>query len=533
MATKKSNARKSSAKGGTQSVRAATKKTTTAAGAVATELSTDQLTPAISDVIEVEYLDQARKFVPQTKIHVRKEIPVPEEGAEVLDHNPTQPLALDMPQPLAMLMAAPGGGAPAILANTDSLSLVRNVQLGSVADNNTASNVGEPSVASNGEVVFYTGNWYAAVSFDGGQTFKFVDPASAFPNPPGMRFCCDQVVHYIRRIDTFVWLLQYTTNPASGENIQRLAFAKTADVRLGRWRTFDIVPQSLGLPGTFLDYPDLAVGTNMLYVTMNGFRNNQWNATILVRLPLSGIRTGNITAQRTVSTANFNFRVAQHCGTRAFWASHLNTSTLRVFSWDETAAQPSFRDVAVARWSLGPFTSLTPDNRNWLQRADPRLTGATKRGSELWFAWGSASGGANNRPNPFIQIARIRSADFSLIENVNIWDATSGTCYAALSTNSRNEVGVSYMIGGGGINGRFPTHVIGILTGMRRDVTTFAGTRGPADQKWGDYLTVRRNYPNTKLFAATGYTLQGGAGTTDATPHYTLFGRSGDITGNE
>jgi len=503
-------------------------KTSAAVTGTSTALSTDQLIPTISDVIQVKYLAKARKFVPQSTIHIRKEIPTPKQGAPVLDYNPTQPLALDMPIPMAMAMAAPGmGGAP--LASSDNVTLVRNVQLTSVATNNTASNVGEPSVASNGDVVFFTGNWYAAVSFNRGKTFKFVDPANSFPNPPGMRFCCDQVVQYIQSIDTFVWLLQYSTN-SSGENIQRLAFAKTADVRLGRWRTFDITPQSLGLPGTFLDYPDLAVGTNMLYVTMNGFRNNSWNATVLVRLPLAGINSGNITAQRTISTTNFNFRVAQHCGTRAFWASHQNTSTLRVYSWDETAPQPSFRDVPVARWASGPYSSMTPDNRNWLARADPRLTGATKRNNELWFTWASAAGGANNRPNPFIQIARINSTNFTLIENINIWDATCGTCYAALSTNNNNEVGVSYMIGGGGINGRFPTHVIGILTGTRREVTTFAGTRGPADQKWGDYLTVRRNYPNSNLFCATGYTLKGPAGSANATPNYTLFGRTGDIT---
>jgi hypothetical protein len=60
-------------------------------------------------------------------------------------------------------------------------------------------------------------------------------------------------------------------------------------------------------------------------------------------------------------------------------------------------------------------------------------------------------------------------------------------------------------------------------------VTTFSSTRGPSDNKWGDYLTVRRNYPNQKLFAATGYALLTGAGVSDATPNFTLFGRSSDI----
>jgi hypothetical protein len=60
-------------------------------------------------------------------------------------------------------------------AATQQVSIRKNTRLGA-ADNNAASNVGEPSVASNGDVVFYTGNWYAALSTDGGSTFQFIDP---------------------------------------------------------------------------------------------------------------------------------------------------------------------------------------------------------------------------------------------------------------------------------------------------------------------------------------------------------------------
>ena len=125
-----------------------------------------------------------------------------------------------------------------------------------------------------------------------------------------------------------------------------------------------------------------------------------------------------------------------------------------------------------------------------------------------------------------MQIARINATTLSLIENINLWDPNSAINYAALGTNANNEVGASYMIGGGT---RFPTHVVAILTGTSRNVTTFTSTRGPADNKWGDYLTVRRNYANEKLFCVSGYTLQSGSGASDATPNLTIFGRSTDI----
>jgi len=402
--------------------------------------------------------------------------------------------------------AAPASGTPrprALAADADILIVSKNIELSSAADNNAASHVGEPSVANNGDVVFYTGNWYAAVSSDGGTTYQYVDPYNSFPNPAGMEFCCDQVALYLSQIDTFVWLMQYTERPGGG-NLQRLAFAKTADATQGAWRLYDIAPDSLGLPNAFLDFPDLAVGSNFLYATTNVFTGNAWTATAIVRIPLAEILADSISAEHALSRDNFSFRVAQNCIDRAFWASHQDTSTLRVFSWDETSAQPNFEDIAVASWDNSDYNSLTPSNVNWLGRADPRLTGATRAGQELWFAWGAGRGGANQRPHPYVQIARVRAADLTLIENINIWDPTTAICYAALGSNAINEVATSYMMGGGNIE---PSHVVGFLTSPQNHVYTAQGSRGPSDQQWGDYLTVRARMPEDNTFIATGYTL--------------------------
>ena len=191
------------------------------------------------------------------------------------------------------------------------------------------------------------------MSTDGGVTFQFIDPAKAFRqfDPPNSHFCCDQVVQFIPQIDTFVWLLQY--GPDTGDNMQRLAIAKTADVAQGRWKLFDITTASLGAKGSFLDFPDLAVGANMLYVTTNIFPAQGRAGTAVIRIPLSGIASGQITAQRFVSMDNFSFRVAQNCGTTAFFAAHKDTSTLRVFSWPENAATPAVKDVGIARYIGG------------------------------------------------------------------------------------------------------------------------------------------------------------------------------------
>ena len=475
-------------------------------------------------VIAVKGLAVPPSFEKPKRIHPRRDIPMVAEGEELNVHSESPHMVFSEPHPIPL---------PAAAANQD-LAIVRKTFLTAPAQQKTASNVGEPSCAANGDLIFYTGNWYAALSADGGATFRFIDPATAFRrlDPPGSHFCCDQVVLFLPQIDTFVWLLQH--GPATGDNIQRLAIAKTADVAQGKWRLFDISTQSLGVRGSFLDFPDLSSGANMLYVTTNIFPAQGRAGSAVIRIPLSSIESGRPTATRFLSMQDFSFRVAQNCGTTAFFAAHKDTSTLRVFAWPENAASPAVKDVSHARFIGGNgYHSRTPDNRRWLDRADPRITGATLARNDLYFAWG-VNRGSNNRPKPFIQIAKIDATNLSLLENINIFDSESATCYGALSTNANDEVGISYMIGGGP---RFPANVVGVLTGARKEVVIAASDRGPLPTpdsgkgEWGDYLTVRRMFPNQKLFAATGYTLKGpGDGTNrDATPHFVIFGRAGDV----
>jgi hypothetical protein len=381
--------------------------------------------------VQVTQLDHAPKFVRPKRIHPRRVLPLIREGLEREFHSATLSARLEVYGRRLMAMAAAASG---------EIVLTTNTELTSPGQRQTASNVDEPSAAANGQVVFYTGNWYAAVSSDGGITFKYVDPATAFKafDPPNSSFCCDQVVHYIPQIDTFVWLLQYG-NPEEKDNIQRLAFAKSGDVAQGKWRLFDISTDFLGKPGAFLDFPDLAVGANALYVTTNIFMGADAGSAV-VRIPLSGIDSGEVVAKPFVSMDFQSFRVAQNCGTTAFFAAHKDTSTLAVFSWGENKDAPTPTPVEVARWIGGNgYMSRTPDGRRSLDRADPRITGATMAGTELWFAWGVDSG-SNHRPRPFVQIARIDAGSLTLLENINIWDPDSAICYGALSTNAEKWV---------------------------------------------------------------------------------------------
>ncbi|MEP7173403.1 MAG: hypothetical protein ABI705_07940 [Aestuariivirga sp.] len=476
----------------------------------AVTLASPQKKPAV-----INFLSLPPRIDKPKRIQPRRLLPLVREGVERNVHSISPEIRLNM------------RAAPAALG--DEIEISTNTELVQPSLNQTASNVGEPSCAINGTTVLYTGNWYAAISTDGGANFRYIDIEQEFPGPsPNIRFCCDQIAHYIPALDTFVWLMQY--GPSSGDNIQRLAFATTANVAAGRWKLFDITPQSLGVAGAFLDYPDIAVGKNCIYVTTNIFGPGNIFGSAVVRISFAAIKSGNITATPFVSHDLQSFRVAQNCGATAYFAAHRDTSTLAVFSWPEDSPRPKSTDVSVARWIGGNgYLSRTPDGNRWLDRADPRITGATLANKELWFAW-SVDRGSNRRARPFIQIARINTATLAVIENINVFDPQSATCYAALATNAENEIGISYMVGGGP---RFPSHVVGFMTGTRLDVVAAEGERAPLPDpddgkgEWGDYLSVRPVAPKGKLFAATGYTMKGpGNGSNrDSTPRFVIFGR--------
>ena len=275
-----------------------------------------------------------------------------------------------------------------------------------------------------------------------------------------------------------------------------------------------------------MDFPDLAVGTQFLYVTTNLFTPaGQSAGAAAIRIPIADIDSGEVTAEPFISTDLNSFRVAQNCRGTAFFGTHVDTSTLRVFAWDESQRTPTFTDVGVARWIFGQgYQSRTPDGQRWLDRIDPRITGAALAGNELWFAW-SVDRGSNQRPKPFVQIARIDATNLTLLENINVFDPNAAIAYGALSSNADGEVAISYMIGG---EQQFPSHMVGILTSTRKDMLVAAGERGPIDAQWGDFLTVRPLFPDQKLFSATGYTMKGAGDESnrDATPRYVVFGRA-------
>lgn len=398
------------------------------------------------------------------------------------------------------------------------------------------STVNEPSGAvSTGGVVWETANWFAAYSLDGAH-FTEIDPTTLFPNNADGGFCCDQIVQYVPSIDRIVWVMQYAQGP-SGTNRYRIAAASPASVKSSSgtsWTWWDITSTQIGAGTGWVDYPDLSVGNKYLYLSADVVSGGRY----VVRIPLAEIQSG--------STINFNYtnytnggpayggHLAQNAQDEIFWAGQPNNSTIRVYQWPESSGNYSWTDVSVDSWpnpagSSSSCSSTSPDGQDWLSKlmtsfpgtavlGATRLVGPAKgRQNELLLAWSACAGGGF--PQPQVQwVALDVNNNLNLISQQEIWNPNYAYAYPAFGVDANNDIGMSLEWGGGG---NYENHVAGFWG----DYVVYATTNSNVGTgRFGDYVTIRPYFPDTKRFAAFGYGLDKATG---ADTRYVVFSRPG------
>ncbi len=416
----------------------------------------------------------------------------------------------------------------------------------------STSSINEPSLGVNGRVVFYSGNWFAGFSGDGGQTFSYLNPTDNFPAdgipdmPPNAGgFCCDQVVYYEPTRGLMIWLLQYnrTGNSSSDTNIQRIAIANSqADVLNNNWYWYDFTPGDLGLPATdwWLDFPDLAVSNNFLYFTSNAFKitgTQSTAASVVVRLSLDQLAAGgSITGTAWNLAANVP-RPAHGSAFRMYFAVHLDNEELWVYHVSEssnTMEQESIDHAAYNPGTRGNMSAPGPDGNDFALRADSRVLGGWKTGNEIGFAWHAQQGGSF--PYPYVRFIRINRTNWDVIQEVDVWNPGFAWMYPSVHVNDRGHLGGMMAFGGGSNHANaaawivddFSSPAFPNITGMEV-LTVTQGTNGPADDEWGDYLTTRRMVPYGNTWAGSGFMQSGGSADGNATPRYIWFGRERDM----
>jgi hypothetical protein len=448
---------------------------------------------------------------------------------------PLGPFVPGIPTPTASM------AQPAPLGDPGTITFLANNGLGLSANTCCA----EPSVASGGGVVFYTANSFAAYSTDGGTTFTKLDPTTIFSNNVDGGFCCDQIVQYVPSIDRFIWLMQFWRGSSGkGSNRQRIASASPADIISSKgtaWTYWDLTSEFFGLSNTsWLDYPDLAVGNNYLYMSCD----EVGTGLEVARMSLSQIQAGGTIlvefTDPTVGPSAYGGHLSQDTGDEIFWVGQNSTSQMRIFSLKEGSSTYWWQDIGISSWSNHGVSSTTPDGQDWLGKLSgfpgSAVIGSTRVGNQVWFAWSAGTDGNFGQPHVEIVTLNIDNNEppnISVNQQVQIWNNSYAFAYPALATNAcTGEVGLSLEYGG---NGNYEDHVVGFWGDFVVYITT-ASNVGAG--RFGDYVTIRQA-PITdanpgNLFVASGYGLDtvpapGSGTTTDL--RYVVFGRPASSCG--
>lgn len=400
------------------------------------------------------------------------------------------------------------------------VTLTSNVGLDDAATSTQTGTVGEPAVAASSTGLLLAGNWYASWSPDGGQSWQFLDPFSAFPADRG-RFCCDQLVLYLPRARLWVWLLQYEA--IRGANIFRLAVSPTG--RPSSWHWWDVAPTDLdpAWTGLWFDYPDMATSDGHLWLSFNVYdAQDAWQRAVVIRYPVRELRSASpVTRRHWTTTAAGSLRfVTGAQDTMWFASTEAARRSLRLFAWGDAATEVTSWSIRVTPWDDADYTSSGPGGAPWLSRCDDRITGAWRARGRLGFLW--SSGRSPGRPHPYIRAVTLDEQSLAVVAEPDLWSTTGAWAYPAAAPNRRGAIGLSAFFGGP----THPAHAVGVLDEQAnawRTTSTAISTHGPGGGKWGDYLTIRPHLRRTTSWVASGFTLQGGQDRRNVEPRVVTF----------
>jgi F5/8 type C domain len=396
--------------------------------------------------------------------------------------------------------------------------------------------VNEPSVANNGKLVFYTGNWYASRSVDGGLTWTYIDPTNDMND-----FCCDQDVIYDPHHQIFIWYRQ-GIETANGQNRFRLGVSADAL----NWWFYNISPKDFNSQWTnqSWDYPQLALSNKYLYISSNVFKpDGSFLRTVISRWSLDdlGNAATNVSFNYYDDETVFTFTPVQGATDTMYWAAHLSNSRMRIYEWPEilSSNNASVRafDRDIPAWTTDSRGAMScnngPDGKDWCGRADTRILNGWISKDTIGFIWIADKG--NGFPWPYLNAADFKISDggMTYFGRPYLWSSDKAWMYGFVSPNVQGDLAIVASVGGRDL---YPSVAVGTNDNSNGSHSPWDmkilinGTNGPSDNRWGDYFRIRPFSGSGLTWAASGYTLQGGSRGDSVEPRYLVFGRQNEVT---
>ncbi len=479
---------------------------------------------------------------------VRPEGPLPASTASTGQTAALQSRLLKMRSDIAAHQPAPPAGPrQARAANTRPTALSSAVRANSPLirrnNANTVANsagvpLAEPAATNDGNSVFYSGNGPCqSSSTDFGVTWtRATLPAGPADAPTAIGDSDAVRSHALDR--TFGSMLY--VNSALTNGIVRIFVrsqpesAPLCTYRIDPGGTADnLVP----------DYPHIGLSSNFLYLTTNNATSGKgWTGAQVTRLNASQMAmcasadTAVFTYTGTVGQRVLTPVEGAQNSTTMYFATLESASSLRIFSWPESAGAPTqiVRNINATAFG-SPDCRGGTNNTNFVGSVD--AIGFDRRGTVhgsrvTWF-WNAAADASHTQA--YVRAASFNISDLTLQAQPDIFNGGSCFAYPVVSGNGFGDVGISIANGGkaggggGAVQGAVgddDTPSDGIFFSSL--ILTAAGTHNPSDGRFGDYFTIRTNARCTNTWVATNYALNGGTGTANVNARYVEFGSTLD-----
>ena len=396
----------------------------------------------------------------------------------------------------------------------------------------------ETQAATNGPIVFYSGNLFASFSTDGGASFTFVNPFTQFPTLDG-GLCCDQTVIYDPTRDLMIWQLQYAQSPSTNKGSYRTAFAPPASVPSAGWCVYEWNPGDFGFPsGRSLDRPEVALSSNFVWYSANIYTepDAKFERSVMWRIRLDPPVTCDSRAFEFFLgvPAQFHFTPVQGATDTMYWANLQTFPTadsIRIYQWAEADSTPSSTDVAISLWpNARPRLCPGPDVLNWCRAADKRQASGWIANGVIGFMWSASqgTGALGDFPFPYVHVARFNASTTpTLIDEPIIWNSGGAWIYPNVGVNDRGAIAGTLSFGGGVYFPYLTALILDDLTTAAPppwEIYGFTSSTGAGDDRWGDYYSSRRNGFNGNTWVISGQAVN--AGVREA--WYVWMGRSRD-----
>ena len=427
-------------------------------------------------------------------------------------------------------------------------------------------NIGEPTFGSNGNVIFFAGNYYAARSSDGGKNWQSIDPRRDFPNDTKDKkstFCCDQKVTYDNDKGLYIWYRQghemKTNNQNKNTNIGRLAVSSDTVI----WHVYDLladrnVPHNSNISRGAFDFPELSLSREYLYLSTNYIDKSGNSQTVPVQNSKSGYygmvfrfllddlsEFGELSYDGFLDKESFGIFPAHGFDEKAYFVAHGNDNqpAIRLYAWNESSNTIDTHVTKFNGWNEIRKSKSCLDQIGWWCYAEisSKIRSAwMEKNDSISILWSSiAMIGNGEKWIPYIEAATCNLKENLshvscergpyVAENNNPW------MYGAAIPNDEGKLGMVAFYG----------------DNVKTPITLAFGTYNYNEKMWemmplvsstgrlpivnenrlqeyniGDFLTIKKHIGNEigsgSWWDAAGYIINGTAGT-DVEPYFFIL----------